>query len=78
MFCGEQIVTRHVHLTAEKHAIRYLMGTIDYGLRYISDHEIIFQVYIHSYWAGSVTDWKSTSKCCFSMGSTMISWLSEK
>ena len=29
-------------------------------------------------WAGSVTDWKSTSRCCFSLGSTMIAWCSRK
>jgi hypothetical protein len=31
---------RHVHLIATKHVMRYLKGTIDYGLIYISDREI--------------------------------------
>ena len=34
--------------------------------------------YEDSYWAGSAIDRKSTSGCCFSMGSVMISWLSRK
>jgi hypothetical protein len=38
MFCGE----RHVHLIMEKHVMKYLRGTIDYGPRYISDYEIRF------------------------------------
>ena len=25
---------RHVHLIAAKHILRYLMGTVDYGLKY--------------------------------------------
>ena len=29
-------------------------------------------------WVGSVTDWKSTSGCCFSLGSSMIVWRSRK
>jgi hypothetical protein len=38
MFCDE----RHVHLIMEKHVMRYLRGTINYGPRYISDYETIF------------------------------------
>jgi hypothetical protein len=41
MFCGE----RHVHLTMEKHVMRYLKGKIDNGLIFISDREIILQGY---------------------------------
>lgn len=43
MFFSEHIDPRHVHLIAEKHVIRYLKGTNDYGLRYISDHDIRIQ-----------------------------------
>ena len=28
---------RHVHLTAAKHILRYLKGTVDYGLKYKTD-----------------------------------------
>jgi hypothetical protein len=58
--------SRHVHLIAAKHVMRYLKGTI--GLKYVSNCEIILQGYNDSDWAGSVTDWKSTSGCCFSIG----------
>jgi hypothetical protein len=42
---------RGVHLIAEKHVLRYMKGTIDYGLRYVSDREIILQGYTDSDWA---------------------------
>jgi hypothetical protein len=66
---------RYVHLIATKHVMRYLKGTIDYGLRYISVHEIRLQGYTTSDWVGSVIDWKSKSRCCFILGLVVISWL---
>jgi hypothetical protein len=48
------VETRSVYLVAPKHAMRYLKGTIDYGLRYASDHEIILQGFTDSNWVGSV------------------------
>jgi hypothetical protein len=67
---------RSVHLVATKHVMRYLKGTIDYGLGYASDREISLQGFTDSDWASSVADRKSTYGCCFRMGSTMISWFS--
>jgi hypothetical protein len=69
---------RHVHLVAAKHVMRYLKGTIDYGLSYDGDHNFTLSGYTDAYWAGSVSDRKSTSRCCFSLGSVMISWQSRK
>jgi hypothetical protein len=58
--------------------LRYLHGTVGYGLRYASDGEVKLQGYVDFDWAGSAVDWKSTSGCCFSLGSSMISWFSRK
>ena len=69
---------RHVHLIAAKHVLRYLKGTIDYGLRYVVDCEFGLVGYTNSDWASSVTNRKSTLGCCFSLGSTMILWRSRK
>jgi hypothetical protein len=69
---------RHVHLVDAKHVMRYLKGTLDYGLSYDGDHDFRLSGYIDSNWAGSVSDMKSTSRCCFSLGSDMISWKSRK
>lgn len=47
---------RRVHWIAAKHVLRYLKGTIDYGLRYKIDHEIFLQGYTDADWEDSVTD----------------------
>jgi hypothetical protein len=65
-------------LVAKKHVLRYLKGTIDYGIRYVSYHEIRLKGYTDSDWASSVTDQKSTSGCCFNLGYAMILWFNMK
>ena len=69
---------RHVHLIAAKHVMRYLKGTLEFGLCYSSDSDFRLFGFTHSDWARSTADRKSTSECCFSLGSAMISWLSRK
>jgi hypothetical protein len=58
--------------------MRYLKGTLEFGLSYNGDHDFRLSGYTDLEWAGSVSDKKSTSRCCFSLGSTMISWQSRK
>ena len=56
---------RHVHLIAAKHILRYLKGTVDYGLKYKTDQRINLEGYVDLDWAGSAIDRKSTSGYCF-------------
>ena len=49
-----------IHWTATKHALRYLRGTVGYGLRYDSECDLKLQGFIDSNWAGCTTDRKST------------------
>jgi hypothetical protein len=58
--------------------MRYLKGTLEYGLCYNEDHDFRLIGYTDSDWAGSVSDRKNTSGCCFSLGSAMTSWQSKK
>ena len=58
--------------------MRYLRGTIDYGLKYEANQKINLEGYVDSDWVGSAIDRKRTSECCFSMGSCVISWFSRK
>ena len=58
--------------------LKYLHGTIGYGLWYSAENDMQLVGYTDSDWAGSVKDQKSTSGCCFSLGSAVISWFSRK
>ena len=69
---------RSVHLMATKHILRYLKGTVDYGLKYDANQKIKLEGYVYSYWVDGAIDRKSTLGCCFSMGSGVISWFSRK
>jgi hypothetical protein len=69
---------RRVHWVAAKHVLRYLCGTIDYGLDYHRGDGVRLVVYTDSDWAGCVSDRKSTSGCCFRLRSTIVSWFSRK
>jgi hypothetical protein len=69
---------RHEHWIAAKHVLRYIRGTINYGLRYTASSDIQLHGFTDSDWEGSAEDRKSTSGMCFSLGSTMISWGSRK
>jgi hypothetical protein len=55
-----------------------LKGTIHYGLKYARDGELMLHGFVDSDWAGDASDRKSTSGCCFSLGSGVISWFNRK
>jgi hypothetical protein len=65
---------RRVHLVAAKNVMRYLKGTLDYGLCYTRDCDFRLYGYTDSDWGGSALDRKSTSGCCFSLASSMNLW----
>jgi hypothetical protein len=69
---------RQTHWIAAKHVLRYLQGTAGYGLRYASCVDMRLQGYADADWVGSTVDRKSTSDCCFTLGSAMASWCSRK
>ena len=69
---------RYVHLIVAKHVLRYLRGTVDYGLKYEANMKINLEGYVDSDWIGSAINRKTTLGCCFSMGSGVISWFSRK
>ena len=69
---------KHIHLIGEKHVMGYLKENLDYGIRYASSGEIKLHGYEDSNWGASAKDRKSTSGCCFCLGSGMISWFSRK
>jgi hypothetical protein len=73
-----QVEPRHEHWIVAKHVLRYIRGTLNYGLRYTTSNNIQLHGFTDSDWAGSAEDRRSTSGMCFSLGSAMISWGSRK
>jgi hypothetical protein len=69
---------RQVHWIATKHVLRYLRGTMEYGLRYLGGDGVELQGYTYLDWVGNVVDIQSASRCFFSLGSTMITWFNKK
>jgi hypothetical protein len=70
------VESRNLHWFAVKHVLRYLHGTIVYGLRYELGGEERLHGYTDSNWEGSAMDRKNTLGCFFNLRSTMISWFS--
>jgi hypothetical protein len=64
---------RQTNWITTKHVLRYLRGTVGYGLRYASSVNLSSQGYAVADWAGIVVERKSTSGCCFTLGSAMVS-----
>lgn len=66
------------HLRAAKRVLRYIRGTLDFGIKFRAGLKCCLQGYSDSDWAGSVDDMKSTSGYCFSLGSGVFSWCCKK
>jgi len=69
---------RPIHYRDAKHVLQYLKDTVHYGLRYARGGEMMIHGFVDSDWAGGEDNRKSTSGCCFSLGSRVISLLSGK
>eukprot|EP00253_Pinus_taeda_P035689 PITA_35689 len=69
---------KRAHWATAKHVLRYIQGTIDYGLLYTRCKDIRLSGFTDANWAGSSMDWKSTSGYCFNIGSGMTSWCNRK
>ena len=68
--------SRH-HIGVVKRVLRYVRGTLGFGLRYQKVDNCKFISYTESDWAGCADDRKSTSGYAHSLGSGVISWASK-
>ncbi|CAL2265706.1 unnamed protein product [Prunus armeniaca] len=66
------------HYRAAKRVLRYIQGTIDYGIEYVAGKSALLIGYCDSDWSGFEEDRKSTSEYAFSFGSGAFSWASVK
>jgi hypothetical protein len=73
-----QSAPKESHVVAVKRILRYLKGTMDFGLWYPKGEDFTLTTYTDADWAGSVDDRKSTSGGAFFLGNCLVSWLSKK
>jgi hypothetical protein len=67
-----------VHLQAPRRILRYLKGTINYGIFYKKNENKQLIAYTDSDYAGDLTDRKSTSSYVFMLSGGAVSWSSKK
>ncbi|KAK6139031.1 hypothetical protein DH2020_027229 [Rehmannia glutinosa] len=66
------------HVKVAGGILRYLKGTLDFGLFYTSSDDFTLKGFCDSDFAGDIDDRKSTSGFVFFMGDCAISWCSKK
>eukprot|EP00257_Ricinus_communis_P019408 XP_015578394.2 uncharacterized protein LOC107261729 [Ricinus communis] len=67
-----------IHLQVAKRILRYVKGTVDYGIKFSQVENFSLHGYSDSDWAGCADDMCSTSGYWFSLGSGIFSWCSKK
>ncbi|PKU81068.1 putative mitochondrial protein [Dendrobium catenatum] len=66
-----------LHFQLLKRVLRYLQGTIDYGL-FLQKTELHLAAFSDSDWAGDQLDRKSTTGYCIYLGKALITWSVKK
>ncbi|KAA3481957.1 Retrovirus-related Pol polyprotein from transposon TNT 1-94 [Gossypium australe] len=67
-----------IHMIAAKKALRYLKGTLAYGINFSKVEKFNLKGYFDSDWAVALDDMRSTSGYCFTFGLSCFSWCSRK
>ena len=65
------------HWKVVKRILRYLAGTVDYGL-HVQNSEFKLIAFFDSDWAANMYNRRSVSGCCVYFGKNLISWCSKK
>ena len=66
------------HVSAVKRILKYVGGTVDYGIWMSKDTNTAIVGFLDADWAGCVDDRKSTSGGCFFVGNNLMAWHSKK
>ena len=74
-FCSKPTME---HWKSIKHTIRYLNGTLNYGLQYDKEKVTDFIGYSDADWAGDLDDRRSNSVYLFKLSGVAVSWRSKK
>ncbi|XP_039063734.1 uncharacterized mitochondrial protein AtMg00810-like [Hibiscus syriacus] len=71
------IAPRVVYFQAVKRILRYLQGSIDYGLKF-TPSRLSLTRFVDANWGPDVDDRQSTSSFCIFFGGNLVSWSSHK
>ncbi|XP_021599688.1 uncharacterized mitochondrial protein AtMg00810-like [Manihot esculenta] len=66
------------HLKYGRRILRYLKGTIHYGLSFTADTSLALSAFSDADWAGCPTTRRSTTGYCTFLGANIISWCAKK
>ncbi|KAK1432035.1 hypothetical protein QVD17_08921 [Tagetes erecta] len=69
---------REPHFNFMKRILRYLQGTIDYGIRLHASPSTSLTAYSDADWGGCPDSRRSTSGYCVYMGNNLLSWSSKR
>nr|GEU99660.1 retrovirus-related Pol polyprotein from transposon TNT 1-94 [Tanacetum cinerariifolium] len=72
----EEPTTKHLKIV--ERILRYIKGTVDYGMFYAISKDFKLVGYSDSEWAGSKDDGRSTSGFLFFLGNNAFTWSSKK
>lgn len=61
-----------LHLKVAKRILRYVKGTVDFGIHYFTSKDVDLVGFNDLDWGNNLDDWKSTFGNCFSLG---FGWL---
>ncbi|XP_057835702.2 secreted RxLR effector protein 161-like [Cryptomeria japonica] len=73
-----QEAPKETHVQAVKRIIKYLKGTMDFGLWYPKGDYFTLKEYIDAKWVSDTDDRKNTSGGAFFLGNNLVTWLSKK
>lgn len=73
-----QAYPKESHLKAMKRIIKYVKGTINYGIWFSNNTNMNLAGFSDADWAGNADDQKSTFGSCLFIGKNLVSWLSKK
>ncbi|XP_016694380.1 secreted RxLR effector protein 161-like [Gossypium hirsutum] len=68
----------NLHVKAMKRILRYLQGTLDYGLKFTRTSRFLLEGYSDASWGSDIDDRRSTSGFCVFLGGNPVSWSSRK
>jgi hypothetical protein len=66
------------HWTTAKRVLRYIAGTLNYGIQFYKASSSQIHAFSDSNWAGNSSDRRSTSGYCVYLGKNLISWCTKK